>query len=439
MLKRYVSFAFAILLAVAAYFIPINEPRAQAVLSITAFAVIMWISEAVPLHATALIISLPLILWVGLPERTVFANYFDPVVVLLLGGLVIAVAMTKHGLDAYFAHKIISKFGKSSYAVLFGLLLTTALISMWISNTAAAAMMMPIALVVLSKNNMRPLQSKFGKAAVLAVAYGATIGGIGTIIGSTPNVIAAKYLNNAGETFGFIHWFYRGFPLMLIMIAIVWLALLLLFKPEKNKLEIAKQQRTLDREQKKVLGIFAFTILFWITETFHHISSANVALISIILFYSARSLDGGDFLKVDWEVIILIGGGLALGYGIHESGLDAIFVNSIKSIVSANPFLLLLVIAAFGVMFTSLISNTTASAVYIPLVTALAAASGLNVTNTVMVAAVGVSFDFIFPFGTPPSAIAYSTKFVMIKDMIKAGFLISATGILLLALIALVW
>jgi sodium-dependent dicarboxylate transporter 2/3/5 len=274
---------------------------------------------------------------------------------------------------------------------------------------------------------------------VLAVAYGATIGGIGTIVGSTPNVIAAKYLNTAGETFGFIHWFYRGFPLMLLMIIAGWAILLLLFRPEKKDLKIDHKKMKLTREQKIVLLIFLSTVFLWVTESFHHLSSATVAVISIVFFYISGMLNNGDFKKVDWESLVLIGGGLALGYGMHESGLDITFVNFIKDMVSTNPFLLLMTIAAFGVMFTSFISNTTASAVYIPLVTALAAAAGISTTNAVSAAALGVSFDFIFPFGTPPTAIAYSTKYAGMKDMIKAGLAISIVGIVLIATVAMFW
>ena len=439
MKKRLIVVFLALLLALASYLLPI-EGQAKSVLAVTVFVVFLWLSEIIPLHVTALVASFLLVIIGKLPEKEVFANFFDPAIVLLLGGFVIAVAMKKHKLDYYFTHKIVSRFGSKPSLVLLGIIVSTSFVSMWISNTAAAAIMMPLALVLLARNRMKPMKSNFGKASVLAVAYGATIGGLGTIVGSTPNIIAAKYLNNAGEVFGFFQWFYRGFPFMLLMILGGWLALLFLFRPEKKKLEhITKMRGKLKRDQKIVLGIFALTILLWMTESIHGVSSANVAIVPVILLYLTGMLGNDDFSKVDWETLILVGGGLALGYGMHKTGLDELFVAPLKGAVDFGPVTFFLILGILGVLLTSFISNTTASAIYIPLVVALASAFGVGTTNSVIVAAIGVSLDFIFPFGTPPSAIAYSTKYVRMKDMAKAGVVISLIGIVLLALIALIW
>src|SRR3989338_8368685 len=255
----------SLVIAIIAYLIPFNiTVKAHAMLFVAVFVAALWISEAVPLHATAFLAAFLLIVIVNLNPVDVFAQFFDPVIVLLLGGFIIAVAMSKYDLDKYIAYKILGRAGNIPNKVILAIIFTTAFLSMWINNSSAAAIIMPIALVILKKNNSKHGKSNFGKALVLAVAFGATIGGIGTIVGSTPNVLAAKYLNNAGETFGFIHWFYRGFPLMLLMIFAGWLVLLFLFRPEKNILKIDGRKMELDSEQKIVLGIFAFTILLWI-------------------------------------------------------------------------------------------------------------------------------------------------------------------------------
>ncbi len=438
MVNKYLIIAIALLAAAAANFAPVESVQARAVLSVTVFVVILWMTEVLPLHITALIVAFLLATYAHLPEKAVLANYFDPVIMLLLGGFVIAVAMTKHGLDKYFAYKIMGRMGNKPHAILFGIIFSTAFISMWISNTAAAALMMPVAVVILVKNGLKPLKSNFGKAAVLAVAYGATIGGIGTIIGSTPNIIAAKYLSASGN-FGFFEWFYRGFPFMLAMTVVGWLVLLFLFRSKRKELKIIKLEKRLGKDQKIVIMIFVATIALWMTESVHGVSNANVAIVPIILLYVTGMLASDDFLKIDWESLILVGGGLALGYGIHASGLDSAFVGVIQNMASTSPFALFLMLGFFGVLLTSFISNTTASSLYIPIVVALASVIGISPANTVVVASIGVSLDFIFPFGTPPSAIAYSTKYVRMRDMAKTGMVISVIGTVLLAAMALLW
>ena len=428
-------------LALVVYFLPLGlTGQIHTMLFVMTLVASLWISEAAPLHATAFVVAFLLIVLVNLKPAQVFAQFFDPVIVLLLGGFVIAVAMTKHDLDKYIAYKIIGKVGKTSKLIVLALLATTTLLSMWISNSAAAAIIMPMALVILIKNKAKKGISNFAKACVLAVAYGATIGGIGTIVGSTPNIIAAKFLQDSGTTFGFYQWFIRGFPFMLALMMVTWLILIFLYKPEKDLAHTINKKLNLTSNQKKVLFIFAITVLLWVTESIHKIPSSVVAVIPIILFYFSGLLNTKDFSKVDWPTLALIGGGLALGFAIHETKLDSLFASLLKNIGQGqNIFLLFLMLALFGILLTSFISNTTAAAVYLPIVVALASSFNVSAVNTVVVAAIGVSLDFIFPFGTPPTAIAFSTKFVNMKDIAKSGILISIMGALLLALISLLW
>ncbi len=427
--------------AVLAYVLPFGlEGDAHTTLFVMVFVALLWITEAVPPYATAVFAAFLLITLVGLKPNDVFAQYFDPVIVLLLGGFVIAVAVSKYKLDEYIAYKILSFSGTKPSMIILALMTTTAFISMWISNSAAAAIVMPIALVILLKNRMRPGKSNFGKAAVLAVGYGATIGGIGTIIGSTPNVIAAKFLHESGQAFGFYEWLYRGFPFMFILMLAGWFVLIKIYKPEKKNIKLHKKSLTMTKDQKKVLAIFALTIFLWITENIHGISNSVVALIPIVLYYFSGILDTGDFMKVDWPTLLLIGGGLALGMGIHATTLDTSFASALSNLSSVHSvFALFLLLGMVGVIMTSVVSNTTAAAIYLPIVVALASSFGAGVTNAVVVAAVGVSLDFILPFGTPPTAIAYGTKFVNVKDIAKAGIVISIIGFLLLAAMAMFW
>lgn len=437
---KYRRILVSALAAMIAYFLPLGlTGQTHLMFAVLVLIASLWISEAAPLHATAILAALLMIQVVALSAKDVFAQFFDPVIVLLLGGFVIAVAINKHGLDNYIACKIIGKAGDNPKLVILALISTASFVSMWISNSATAAIIMPIALVILYRNKLKT-GSNFGKASVLAVGYGATIGGMGTIVGSTPNVIAAKFLHDKGIEFGFYEWFYRGFPFMLVLMLIGWLVLITLFKPEKKKVIVIKKTCGLGTSQKKVLLIFAITVALWATENIHGISNATVSLIPIILFYFMGLLSTDDFAKIEWATLILLGGGLALGFGIHATGLDNFFASAISGVTGGNGALgLFVLLGVFGVLLTVFISNTTAASVYLPIVVALAPTFGVGVTDAVIVAALGVSMDFVFPTGTPPTAIAYATKYVRMKDIVKAGAIISVLGIAMLALIGMFW
>ncbi len=411
--------------------------QTKATIAITLFAMTVWVSEIIPLHATALLVAFVLVVFGRFSVDAVFAQFFDRVVVLVLGGFVLAVAMRKHKLDEYIGYKILHAFGESPRAVLFGMIFVTSFLSMWMSNSAAAAIMLPIAIVILKKNGMRKGISLFGKALVLGVAYGATIGGIGTVIGSTPNVISQKFLTEKGIAFGFVEWGLRGFPIMILMVIICWVVLLFLFRPETNRLTIEKYCHILTTGQKKVGVIFLITVFLWVTEGLHGIHNSIIAIVPIILLYLFNLIDTNDFHKIGWDALILIGGGIALGMAIDKSGVDDIISFSLLSVIAGLPyFFILLALGIVGVGLTSFLSNTAASAVFIPIITSLSQQLGLDTTNLVVAAAIGVSMDFIFPMGTPPSALAFLTGYIRMNEMIKAGLFLSLAGTLILALIA---
>ncbi len=439
--KRHIVILFAIAVFLFLYFFPLGlAPQAQAVVAITAIAMILWITEAIPLHATAILLAFLLVAVGNFSPDKVFAQFFDRVVVLVLGGFVLAVALSKHKLDEFFAYKILGKIGNSSSIILLGMISVTAFISMWMSNSATAAIAMPIAIVILAQNKIMPLKSAFGKSMVLAVAYGATIGGIGTLIGSTPNVLTQKFLTEQGVNFGFVEWGVRGFPFMVLLVIACWLVLKILFRPEIKTVEIAKTSPRLTREQKKVVLIFLLTVFLWVTESIHGIHNSIVALVPIPLLYGFRLLNINDIQKIGWAPLILIGGGIALGMAIDASGLDEILSSFLGMSLSNQPIIVLFFLLAItGIFLTSFLSNTAASSVLIPIVTALAALLGVNMTNLVVAGAIGVSMDFMFPMGTPPSALACSTGYIHAKDMLKAGAVLSLAGALLLALTGYFW
>lgn len=436
--KRWIILLSAVLFFIILSLLPLGlSNQAQMTIAIIGFALVLWISEVIPLHATALAVALFLIVFGQFPAEKVFAQFFDKVVVLVFGGFVLAIAMHKHRLDEYLAHKLLGKFGVASSTVLLGVLTATAFLSMWMSNSAAAAIAMPIALFILAKNRMRPVKSQFGKSLILAVAYGATIGGIGTLIGSTPNVIAQKFLTEHALSFGFLEWGLRGFPFMVLMIFISWYILLKMFPSERRFLRMQKHVHPFTQKQIQVAAILLLTVLLWLTEGLHGFHSSVIALVPVVLLSVFNLINTKDFHKIGWDSLILIGGGIALGMAIDLSGLDDILSQLLgSSLFSQHYFIVLLIMGFIGIILTSFLSNTAASAVFIPIITALATVLNTDMTNLVVAASIGVSLDFMLPMGTPPTAMAHATGYVHVKDLLKTGLLISLAGALLMAVLA---
>ncbi|MFC2174506.1 SLC13 family permease [archaeon] len=413
------------------------DPAMQSVLGIMAFAGAMWFTEAVPLHVTALAVPLMLVVLAGFSPADATQPFFDPVVVLLLGGFVLAVAMQKHALDKKIAFFFINKFGHTPGRFLLGLMAVTAFLSFWMTNTASTALIIPIAIVVLKANNIEPLTSKYGKSVVLGVAYAATIGGMGTLIGSTPNAIAAKFLADQGIALSFTDWMAFGLPMVIILLPICWLLLTKFFPPPQKELKIKKQSTKLSKQQKLTLGVFAFTALLWLTTSIHGVSSSMVSIVPILLLYLLGLLATEDFAKAHWPTLILFGGGLALGTAITMVGLDQLLASLVVAVLNGNPtFIVFAGVAAASIALTIFASNTAAAAIIVPVAIPLAIGLGLPLRLLTIVAALGVSLDFIVPVGTPPSAIAYSTGYIKVKDMAFAGTVLAVISVAVLSTLA---
>jgi sodium-dependent dicarboxylate transporter 2/3/5 len=421
--------------AISSYFLGFGSQQ-QIVFTITFTALFMWLTEIVPLHVTALFIPFVLIIFGGFKPAEAFSPFFDSIVVLVLGGFVIAFALSKYKVDEYIGHKLVHK-GSSPRLVLLSMMAVTAFISMWMANSAAAALMMPIGLIILKDNKMIAGDSKFGKSLVLGIGFAATIGGLGTLVGSTPNVLVAKFLGQAGVQFGFMDWTYFGFPMMVSLVISTFIILTLLFRPETNKIDMRESKHKLNRDQKKVLAVFVITVVLWITSEIHKIDIGTISLVPVFLLYGLGLLKGDDFKKIEWPALILIGGGISLGYSMHASGLDLTMANSIQALITGQPTLVIaLVIITFGVGLTAFASNTAAASVIVPMMIPLALVMGINPRTLALLAGVGVSLDFIMPSGTPPTTIAYSTHYVTLKELIKAGALVSMAAIVICTLIA---
>jgi len=432
--RRYTKIVLAAVLGLLFYLSDFGlSSDAHAVLTIAIVAMILWLTEAIPLHVTSLVIAFLLAVFAKLPAGDVFAPFFDPVIALLLGGFILAVALQKHDLDRKLAYGFTQRIGSTPKKFMFGIMLFTAFFSMWITNTATTATVLPIAIAVLVASKIK-IGSNYSKALILGVAYAATIGGISTIIGSTPNAIVVSFLAKENIFINFTSWMYYAFPFVLVMIPVSWFVLLKIFRPEISELKVAKTKRKYNFSQKLVLLIFFITIILWLTNTFHGISSSIIALVPIILLYLFNLLNTADFAKAKWSSLILFGGGLSLGSAIHSTGLDLVMAKALENVISGLPiFIIFIIIAAFGIVLTAFLSNTAAAALMIPIMMPLSQSLGLDIRILAILAALGVSFDLILPIGTPPGTMAYSTGYIKVWDMVKSGLILSAIGLVVLA------
>ncbi len=320
-------------------------PRESAYMAaIVILAAVLWLTEALPLFATSLLVIGLMVLLLANPMqwpgfgfldpaaspnyREIIGIMADPIIVLFFGGFMLASAIAKSGLDRQLAGLIVHPFGGSPYKTLAGVMLATALFSMWMSNTAATAMMIGIMLPMLHN---APKGEPFRKAMVLGVAFAANIGGMGTPIGTPPNAIALGFLRkNLGIQVGFLEWMVIAVPLMLGLLALCWAVLALTFRPQTPDLNLTPPKGKMKRTGWFVLVIFLITVVLWLTGQWTGLPSAVVALFPAVAFTVTALLNRDDLNQLEWNVLILIAGGLALGWGLQEVGLADSVVKQLK-------------------------------------------------------------------------------------------------------------
>ncbi|MDQ9091704.1 SLC13 family permease [Pseudoalteromonas haloplanktis] len=423
-----------------------------------------WVSEVVPIPATAL---LPLV-FSPLADiaaiKSVAAPYAHPLIFLFLGGFLISIAMERWGLHKRIALRTMLYAGSKPSLQILAMMLVTAFLSMWMSNTATAVMMLPIALSIthlVQKSN--PNNNGFGKALLLSIAYGASIGGIATLIGTPPNALMAAYLSDSYQIeIGFAQWMMVGVPLSLTMLLICWIWLTKFAYKVDEQAKNAKKVDTkslfssqlkelgiMQRAEKGVLWVFLFAAICWIFRpliadfTGLKISDTGIAIAAALLLFVLPANKGSDERILDWQsaagvpwgVLLLFGGGLTLAAQIKSSGLAEYIAHLIEG-ASAIPLVLsVLAIATLITFLTEITSNTATAAGFLPLLGPVAE----SVTGTPLVwvipAAIACSCAFMMPVATPPNAIVFGSGQIQIRDMIKAGFVLNLIAIVLITLV----
>jgi sodium-dependent dicarboxylate transporter 2/3/5 len=342
--------------------------------------------------------------------------------VLFFGGFILSIGATKHGFDVRLAKAFIKPFGTKPNMVLLGIILTTALFSMFMSNTATTAMMIAILGPLLGQFDGR---TPFKRALVLSVPFAANVGGVGTIIGTPPNAVAASVLGGLENPISFLEWMVFGVPIALVLLLALWLMLIWVFKPSRERFELLFPE-TLEVTWDLVIVVVTFvvTVALWLTEPLHGIPSGVVALIPVMVFTMFQIIDREDLKNLDWDVLILVAGGMALGVSMTRTGLSDILVGQISGL-GLGPIVLLVAIALTSLVLSNFMSNTSAANLMIPIVTSLAMLSPKLGAVTV---AFACSLAMSLPISTPPNAMAFATREITTQELARYGTMVSVLG-----------
>ncbi|MBI1398070.1 MAG: DASS family sodium-coupled anion symporter [Betaproteobacteria bacterium] len=442
-MNKTVRVSLCLLLAALTYgFGPDQEPL-RGGLTLFVLAGSLWMTQALDLTVTALLVPLLASLGGLLTPKEALASFAHPVIFLFLGGFALAAALEHHGLDRALAVAVLRLArGHRRWAV--GLLfLLTAAVSMWISNTATTALMLPLALGLLHRTGTAeptPDNAREHTFVLLGVAYSASIGGIGTIVGSPPNAIAA-----AAAHITFVEWMKFGLPTVAILLPLMVLVLALVIRPKfGSRVEVPHEPFEWTRERLTTVAIFVLAIVGWVfgAPLFHAIGVTKdldtiVALGAIVLLCLTGTMQWRAIEKgTQWGVLLLFGGGIALSHVMGSSGASRYLADQLLAMVSGAPMWLLLVaIVAFVVMLTELVSNTAASALLIPLFLGVAGALGLPPAMLAGGIAVAASCAFMLPVATPPNALVYGTGRIPAPTMMRCGLWLNVLCIVVLSLL----
>ncbi|MEK4923739.1 DASS family sodium-coupled anion symporter [Cytobacillus sp. FSL R5-0569] len=427
--------------------------EAQAVLASTLWVAVWWITEAIPIPVTSL---LPIILFpvTGAVTEGITSSYADNTIFLFLGGFIIAIAMEKWNLHLRIALGIITVVGTSTSRLVLGFMVATGFLSMWISNTATAMMMMPIAIAVIthvndSMKSERESANRFGKSLMLGIAYAASIGGLGTLIGTPPNMIFAGVVKEIyGIDISFATWMLFGVPFAAILLLVAWFYLVKMAFPMRIKelpggKEIISSERkrlgNISFEEKLVLVVFLATAVAWITRSFipfdfmSRIDDTIIAIAAAIILFllpsksskDAQLLNWKDALNIPWGILLLFGGGLAIAKGFKDSGLATWIGEQLTVLEGVHLVIVILCVTALVTFLTEITSNTATATMMFPIMASLALALDLHPYALMVAAAIAASCAFMLPVATPPNAIVFGSGYLKIGDMAKSGFWLS--------------
>ena len=450
---------------------PVDMPvTAKYTAAVAMLMAIWWMTEAMPIPVTSL---LPIFLFPLLgviPGTQVTLSYANNLIYLYMGGFLIAMAMEKWNLHRRIALHTIRIIGVTPNRIVLGFMVATAFLSMWISNTAAAMMMVTIAMAVVTqvskeinadKSNTidtRAGHFRFGAALMLGIAYSASIGGVATLVGTPTNAVFAGVVQSTyGISINFVEWMKIGFPLALLTLFITWWYLVKIAFPSEishlpgGKETIRREINLLGRmgrEEKWVFAIFLSVAVLWILrgfikiEALRMIEDSTIAIAGALLLFLIPSnfrkrefiLDWETAVKIPWDILLLFGGGFALATAFADSGLTNYMAGKLTVLEGTSIFLIIPVVVTMVIFLTELTSNTATNSIMLPIMGALAQAMQIHPYGLMIATTITASYAFMLPVATPPNAIVFGTRYVTINQMIKAGFWLNLISIVLVSL-----
>ena len=452
------------------------SPGGQAVAATTAWVAVWWIGEAIPIPATSL---LPIVLFPvtgALDVDATTAPYANDLIFLFMGGFFIAMAMQRWDLHRRIALRTIRVVGTGPERIILGFMIATAFLSMWVSNTATTMMMTPIGLAVIiqtgdiidrSRGDIPTAQGefKFGTGLMLCIGYSASVGGVGTIIGTPPNLVLVGAINESfNQTITFAQWMLYGVPIAALGVGIIWVYVTrFIIPPEMDRLpggmdvidEEIDALGSMTREEKLVLVVFTGTAAAWISRSFvlqpiiPGIADSMIAIAGALVLFliPAREEDGSFTFLLDWEtavnipwgIILLFGGGLSIAAGFQETGLAEWIGGQLGGLEGVSIVLVMSVIVLLTIFMTEVTSNTATTAMLMPIMASLAVGLSVHPYGIMIAAATAASFAFMLPVATPPNAVVFGTGYISMPQMAKTGFGLNIIGILLVILLAVTW
>jgi solute carrier family 13 (sodium-dependent dicarboxylate transporter), member 2/3/5 len=417
------------------------SPGGHRMLGIFLMAVALWVFEVIPMHATATLIILLEVLLLSqqapaflmgaiepaarIDYRILFATLADPVIILFLGGFFLADCAGKYRLDRNLSRVMLRPFGTHPYMVLMGLMVITAGFSMFMSNTATTATMMAVAIPVMAQF---PPGDRLRAAIAISIPFAANIGGIGTPIGTPPNAIVLGALGAEGHPIpSFVRWMSGAVPFVVVFLALGWGLLIVLFRSGQRRVQL-ELGGSFDTSGRAIIFyiVFAATVALWMTEGLHGINSNIVAFIPVTVLLSTRIFTVQDLQNLDWHVLWLVAGGIALGTGIAHTGMARWFIDLFPW-GRMSPFILLAVLSGVALVTSTFISNSATAALLVPIGIAMALTNpAISPTGAGVFIAIGTSLAMALPISTPPNAVAFATGEVKVRDMALVGVLLGA-------------
>ena len=458
--SRAIRLIIAIVAALVVWCLPVEEWIVgmtiiqKRTLAIFLFAILMWLFEAVPAWTTSVMVVVLLLFTTSNSSLVFFENvapealgvqtsyksllhcFADPIIMLFIGGFVLAIAASKTGLDLFLARVMLKPFGKNPKWVLLGFLMVTGVFSMFLSNTATAAMMLTFLGPVLKA---LPADGKGKTALALAIPIAANVGGMGTPIGTPPNAIALKYMSEIGIEVGFGQWMAFMIPLTLVLLFLAWVMLLKLFPFKAKSIDL-----NIEGELKKdwrsiaVYVTFAVTVLLWVLDKKTGVNANVVAMLPVGVCAIIGVLTKRDLEEISWSVLWMVAGGFALGVGLQETGLAQTLINAIP--FGSWPAIVMVV--GSGLIcyaMANFISHTATASLLVPILAAVGASAAVSanlaplggVSTLLIGVAIGSSLGMVLPISTPPNAIAAATGMIEQKDMVKTGLIMGILGLVL--------